>query len=80
MEDKRIRRDLYRVLRKTGVQKQDILPEASFKEDLNFDTVDWKIFTFYLEGLFDISLEDEDLKGLVSVNNTIQFLGDVGLN
>jgi len=80
MEDKSIRRNLYRVLRKTGVQKQDIRPEASFQDDLNFDTVDWTIFTFYLEGLFDVSIEDEDLNKLDDVNKTIQFLCNIGLN
>jgi acyl carrier protein len=46
MEEKKIRRNLYRVLRKTGVQKNDIQPEASFRRDLNFDSVDWKILLF----------------------------------
>jgi acyl carrier protein len=74
MEDKRIRRNLYRVLRKTGVQKNDIQPCASYSRDLNFDSVDWKIFTFYLEGIFDISLRDEELLNFWSVNDTLQYL------
>ncbi|MDD4225422.1 MAG: acyl carrier protein [Mariniphaga sp.] len=74
MEEKKIRRNLYRVLRKTGVQKNDILPEASFINDLNFDTVDWKIFTFYLEGIFDISVPDEDLLSFKNVNEAVKFL------
>lgn len=75
MEDKRIRRNLYRVLRKTGVEKKDINDEASFRNDLQFDTVDWSIFTFYLEGVFDISIKDEELMKLESIQNTIKFLG-----
>ncbi len=74
MEDKRIRRNLYRVLRKTGVQKNDIQPNAYYKRDLHFDSVDWKIFTFYLEGIFDISVRDEELLNLGSVNDTLKFL------
>jgi acyl carrier protein len=74
MEDKRIRRNLYRVLRKTGVQKNDIQPGASYSRDLNFDSVDWQIFTFYLEGIFDISLRDEELLNFWSVNDTLQYL------
>ena len=76
MEDKTIRRNLYRVLRKTGVQKKDIKLDASYSEDLKFDTVDWKIFTFYLEGIFDISVDDQQLGKLGSVNDTLQFLGN----
>lgn len=74
MEEKKIRRNLYRVLRKTGVQKNDIQPDATFRSDLNFDSVDWKIFTFYLEGIFDISVRDEELLNLGSVNDTVKFL------
>ncbi len=74
MEDKRIRRNLYRVLRKTGVQKSDIQPTATYRKDLNFDSVDWKIFTFYLEGIFNISIQDEELYNLGSVNDTLQYL------
>lgn len=76
MEDKTIRRNLYRVLRKTGVQKKDIKLNASYSSDLKFDTVDWKIFTFYLEGIFDISVNDQELVRLDSVNDTLQFLGN----
>ena len=74
MEDKRIRRNLYRVLRKTGVQKSEIQPAANYKRDLRFDSVDWKIFTFYLEGIFDISVRDDELYRLDNVNETLQYL------
>lgn len=74
MEENKVRRNLYRVLRKTGVGKNDIQPEATFSSDLNFDLVDWKIFTFYLEGIFDISVHDEELLKLQSVSDTVNFL------
>jgi len=75
MEDKKIRRNLYRVLRKTGVQKQNIKLTSSFNDDLQFDPIDWSIFAFYLEGVFHISIKDEELNKLDNVRNTIQFLG-----
>jgi acyl carrier protein len=74
MEDKKIRRNLYRVLRKTGVQKRDIKLSSSFNDDLQFDPIDWSIFAYYLEGVFDISIKDEELDKLENVKNTIQFL------
>ena len=74
MKEKTIRRNLYRVLRKTGVQKEDIRTDASFNDDLKFDTVDWKIFMFYLEGIFDISLQDEEYFRFASINDTLLFL------
>ncbi|HPE75875.1 MAG TPA: acyl carrier protein [Draconibacterium sp.] len=75
MEEKKIRRNLYRVLRKTGVQKNNIKLNSSFKDDLRFDLVDWSIFAYYLEGVFKISIDDDDLGKLETVKNTIQYLG-----
>ena len=75
MEEKKIRRNLYRVLRKTGVQKQKIQLSSSFSDDLRFDLVDWTIFAYYLEGVFKISINDDDLGKLENVNKTIQYLG-----
>jgi acyl carrier protein len=74
MEDKKVRRNLYRVLRKTGVQKQNIKLTSSFNDDLQFDPIDWSIFAYYLEGVFDISINDEELVKLENVTKTIQFL------
>ena len=74
MEEKKIRRNLYRVLRKTGLGKNDIQPEASFNEDLNFDSDDWFILAFYLEGIFNISVGDEELLKLGNVNDMVRFL------
>jgi len=75
MEDKKIRRNLYRVLRKTGVKKNNIKLSSSFNDDLRFDLVDWSIFAYYLEGVFNISINDDELNNLDNVKNTIQFLG-----
>ncbi len=74
MENKTDRRNLYRVLRKTGVRKEDISLEASFQEDLHFDITDWKIFTFYLEKIFQVNIEDERLKNLHCVNDTLSLV------
>ena len=74
LEEKSIRRKLYRVLRKTGVNKENIQPDASFIEDLNFDNVDWTIFTNFLEGIFNISVKDEELIKFGSVNDALFYL------
>lgn len=75
MKEKSIRRNLYRVLRKTGVQKKDINLNASYDEDLKFDNVDWTIFTYYLEGIFNISVNDKELGNFVNVKDTLHYLG-----
>jgi acyl carrier protein len=74
MESKKIRRNLYRVLRKTGVRKEDISLEASFEDDLHFDTTDWTIFTFFFENIFKVNVEEESLKNLHYVNDSIGLL------
>lgn len=72
--EKSIRRNLYRVLRKTGVTKENICINASFIDDLNFDGIDWTIFTYYLERVFNISVQDEELDKFGSVKDTLHYL------
>lgn len=72
--EKSIRRKLYRVLRKTGVTKERICINASFIDDLNFDNIDWTIFTYYLEWIFNITIDDEELGKFGNVNDTLHYL------
>lgn len=72
--EKSIRRKLYRVLRKTGINKEYIKPNASFIDDLNFDNIDWTIFTYFLECIFNISVKDEELNRFDNVNDTLHYL------
>jgi acyl carrier protein len=74
MENKTIQRTMYKVLRKTGVSRDRITLDASFNEDLNFDQVDWALFLFYLEGLFNIQLEDQDITNLSRVNDSVEIV------
>jgi acyl carrier protein len=74
MENKTIQRTLYKVLRKTGVRRDRIKLDASFSEDLNFDQVDWALFVFYLEGLFNIQLEDQEITNLSRVNDSLEIV------
>ena len=75
MEDRQIRRNLYRVLRKTGIEKQIIKLNSTFDGDMQFDQTDWNIFAYYLEGVFNISIKDEELTKLYNVDKTIKYLG-----
>lgn len=69
-----MKRTLYRVLRKTGVHRDQIRLDASFKDDLNFDKLDWTLFVYYLEGLFKINLEDQEIMKLSYVNDTLEIV------
>ena len=74
MENKTIRRTLYRVLRKTGVSRNDIELEASFREDLNFDQVDWALFLFYMEDSFKIAINEEEVSRLNQVKDSLELV------
>ena len=74
MENKTIQRTLYRVLRKTGVPRDEIELNASFDEDLNFDHVDWALFIFYLENSFNISVDDSDISQMNQVSDSLELL------
>lgn len=74
MENKTMERILYRVLRKTGVPRQQIKLDASFNEDLNFDEVDWALFVYYLEGSFKVHLDDGEINKLSQVDDTLKIL------
>ena len=74
MENKTIQRTLYKVLRKTGVRRDQIKLDASFSDDLNFDQVDWALFVFYLEGFFNIQLDDQEITKLSRVNDSIEIV------
>ncbi|MGV8092439.1 MAG: acyl carrier protein [Mangrovibacterium sp.] len=74
MENKTIRRTLYRVLRKTGVPRDNIELEASFQDDLNFDQVDWAIFLYYMEDSFNIAINEEDVSRLNQVKDSLELI------
>ncbi len=74
MENKTIRRTLYRVLRKTGVPRKEIELDATFNDDLNFDQVDWALFLFYLEESFKIDVKDEEISRMHQVRDTLSLM------
>ncbi|MEL7585742.1 MAG: phosphopantetheine-binding protein [Prolixibacteraceae bacterium] len=77
MENKTIRRSLYRVLRKTGVPRDNIELEASFQNDLKFDQVDWAIFLYYMEDTFNIAIDEEDVSRLSHVRDSLELVENI---
>jgi acyl carrier protein len=77
MENKTVRRTLYKVLRKTGVPRNEIELDASFNEDLKFDQVDWALFLFYLEDSFKINVEDEEISQMYQVKDTLDLVKNI---
>ncbi|MDX9883527.1 MAG: hypothetical protein RBS73_15820 [Prolixibacteraceae bacterium] len=74
MENKSMQRTLYRVLRKTGVDRERINLDASYSDDLKFDQLDWTLFVYYLESFFQVRLTDREISGMKIVNDTLTLL------
>lgn len=74
MNNKTIRRDLYKVLRKTGVPRDRIAADASFSYDMMMDEIDMTCFLFYLETQFDLNIDNDSLTTIKSVQSTIDYL------
>lgn len=74
MTTKSIRRNLYKVLRKTGVRRDLIAEEASLKNELLVDDVDMTCFLYYLETNFNVDVPNEEMGQLTSVKSTIDYL------
>ncbi len=74
MSNKSIRRNLYKVLRKTGVPRERIAADASFSYDLMMDEVDMTCFLFYLETKFNVEIDNESLQNIKTVQSTINYL------
>ena len=77
MENRTLRRTLYRILRKTGVQRNDIELEASFDDDLKFDQVDWALFLYYLEDSFNVAIDDKDVSRLNQVKDSLELIQNI---
>jgi len=72
--DKTIRIGLYRILRKLGVKREQIIPDALLKGKFFFDNQDWNCFLFFLETNFNITISAEDELKLETVGSTINTI------
>ena len=77
MENKTVRRTLYKVLRKTGVPRKEIDLDAAFNEDLKFDQVDWALFLFYLEDSFKIDVREDEISRMYKVKDTLSLMENI---
>lgn len=71
---KEINLGLYRILRKLGVNRDDIRPETQFQNDLFFDDTDWNCFLFFVESKFNISISNEEEIQLQTIGNSIDII------
>jgi len=72
--DKRVNIGIYRILRKLGVTREYIKPEAQFKNDLFFDDIDWNFFMFFIESKFRITIPKEEEVKVQTIENSINIV------
>ena len=64
-----------------GVEEAVVTETASFKDDLDADSLDLVEFVMALEERFDISVPEEDLEGIDTVGEALTLvLGKLGAN
>ena len=56
------------------VAEKDVVPEASFVDDLGADSLDQVELIMAMEEEFDISIPDEDAEKIGTVQNAIDYI------
>lgn len=62
---------------KLGVEENQIIPTASFKNDLGADSLDTVELIMEFEQEFDIKIKDEDADKVVTVGDAIQMINKI---
>ena len=72
------------VIDKLGVEEEKVIPEASFNETLDADSLDLVELIMALEEEFstddlEVSIADEDAEKIVTVQNAVDYLKEHGV-
>ncbi len=57
-----------------NVPEEDVVPEASFVDDLGADSLDQVELIMAMEEEFDISVPDEEAEKIVTVKDAIEYI------
>ena len=61
------------------VSEDDVVPEASFVDDLGADSLDQVELIMAMEEEFDISIPDDDAETIATVQDAIDFIKKAGV-
>lgn len=62
------------IAEKLSVDLEEVVPEASFVDDLGADSLDLVELIMSMEEEFDIDISDEDAEKLVTVNDAFEYI------
>ena len=73
------------VVEQLGVDEEQVVPEASFVDDLNADSLDLVELIMSLEEEFSkegspLEISDEDAEKIVTVQDAIDYIRDKGID
>jgi acyl carrier protein len=62
------------IAEKLGVDPSEVVPEASFVDDLGADSLDLVELIMSMEEAFDVEISDEDAENLKTVQDAIDYI------
>ena len=62
------------IIDKLGVDENEVVPDASFTNDLGADSLDTVELVMALEEAFDIEIPDEAAEGIATVGDAVKFI------
>ena len=62
------------VIDQLGVEDNQVVPSASFVEDLNADSLDLVELIMAMEEEFNVSISDEDAEKILTVQDAIDYV------
>lgn len=62
------------IAEKLSVDLEEVVPDASFVDDLGADSLDLVELIMSMEEEFDIEISDEDAEKLVTVKDAIEYI------
>jgi len=62
------------IAEKLSVEQDEIVPEASFVDDLGADSLDLVELIMSIEEEFDVEISDEDAEGMIRVSDAFNYI------
>lgn len=59
-----------------GVEEEEVVPEASFEDDLNVDHQELVDLMVAIEEEFDVRIPDDEMSELATVGDAVDYLED----
>ncbi len=65
------------IVEQLSVEKDKVVPDASFVDDLGADSLDLVELIMAMEEAFDIEIPDEDAEKIVTVQNAVDYVNNL---